>query len=169
MTPRERKAQKTKLFLEEGLLQLMKEKNIKNITVRELTERVNINRSTFYLHYLDIFDMVEKIEQKLIDAFYQELERDKAERTTEEEVYHFMEQAVLFLQKNRRTFLILCSENGDHSFFDRLVELVYRHAIVWICSILGEHSDARRTEHAAAFFCNGCVAMLPAGFRATRR
>ena len=160
MTPRERKAQKTKLFLEEGLLQLMKEKNIKNITVRELTERVNINRSTFYLHYMDIFDMVEKIEQKLIDMFYEELEADSKERSTEEDVYHFMESAISFLQKHRRTFLILCGKNGDHSFLDRLVELTYRHANVWIRSILEEKTNLRDVEHATVFFCNGCVAIL---------
>ena len=41
----------------------MKVKNISSITVKELCEKSDINRGTFYLHYRDVFHMLEEIER----------------------------------------------------------------------------------------------------------
>ena len=54
----DRRIRKTKAQLRAGLAKLMQEKSIKEITVKELVEEVDINRSTFYLHYTDIFNML---------------------------------------------------------------------------------------------------------------
>ena len=135
----DRRTRRTKANLEEGLLQLMETKSINSITVRELTEKVDINRSTFYLHYTDIYDMIDQMEQELIDGFYDELDRNREERTTEEDVYHFMEKAVAKLLENRRRILILCGENGDHTFINKLAEVTYRQAHLWFQRIPAEN------------------------------
>ncbi len=160
MTVKDRRVRRTKQFLEDGLLQLLQEKSIKNITVRELTERVDINRSTFYLHYMDIFDMVEKIEQQLIDDFYDEWESNRCrECTLQEEVYQFMEISLSYIKKHRQKVLILCSKNGDRTFIERLAEVNFKQARVWIRSLLGEQAEERQVDLATTFFCNGCVAV----------
>ena len=61
----DRRVRKTRAQLRQGLAELLKEKSLKEITVKELVEKVDINRSTFYLHYADIYDMMEKIENEL--------------------------------------------------------------------------------------------------------
>ena len=50
----DRRVRKTKAQLRRGLARLMQEKSINEITVKELVDEVDINRSTFYLHYTDI-------------------------------------------------------------------------------------------------------------------
>ena len=75
MTGKDRRVRKTKTQLKAGLARLLKEKGINEITVTELTEQVDINRSTFYLHYRDIYDMMEKIENELIEKI-EELTHD---------------------------------------------------------------------------------------------
>ena len=57
----DRRVRRTKKLLTQGLIQLMQEKQIKDITVRELADLVDVNRGTFYLYYRDIFDMLEQI------------------------------------------------------------------------------------------------------------
>lgn len=47
----DRRVRKTKTQLRNGLAMLMKEKSVDEITVKELVDQVDINRSTFYLHY----------------------------------------------------------------------------------------------------------------------
>ena len=54
----DRRVRKTKAQLRAGLARLMQKKSIKEITVKELVEEVDINRSTFYLHYTDIYQML---------------------------------------------------------------------------------------------------------------
>lgn len=45
----------------QSLSRLMQTKPVQNITVREITEHADINRSTFYLHYQDVYDLVTQI------------------------------------------------------------------------------------------------------------
>jgi AcrR family transcriptional regulator len=63
----DRRVRKTKKALRNGLASLMMEKKLKDITVRELADRVDLNRGTFYTHYRDINDLYEKIEEEIFD------------------------------------------------------------------------------------------------------
>ena len=47
----DRRVRRTKKMLTQALTRLMQEKQIKEITVRELTDLADMNRGTFYLYY----------------------------------------------------------------------------------------------------------------------
>lgn len=61
----DRRIIRTKKEIKEAFISLLEEKNFDSITVRDLTERANINRGTFYLHYLDKYDLLEKCEEEV--------------------------------------------------------------------------------------------------------
>ena len=71
----EKKRRETEKRIEASLLQLMKEQTFETISIRQLIDLAEVNRSTFYRHYLDKYDLLEKIENRLLDdlqAYYQE-------------------------------------------------------------------------------------------------
>lgn len=71
MAPKQdRRKERTEKEILNGLIALMQEKSMKNISVRELAERIDINRSTFYLHYTDIYDLIEKQKIDWWNRFY---------------------------------------------------------------------------------------------------
>lgn len=51
----------TKRVIREAFLQLLNEKTLSKITVKDITDRCGINRNTFYYHYQDIPELVEEI------------------------------------------------------------------------------------------------------------
>ena len=51
-----------------ALVDLMLEKAVGKISVKELTQKADVNRSTFYLHYLDIYDMLEQMENEFVET-----------------------------------------------------------------------------------------------------
>lgn len=53
----------------EAFKQLVLEMNFENITVKELSERANINRKTFYLHYASIDELVKSLEIKYCEEY----------------------------------------------------------------------------------------------------
>ena len=54
----------TALRMDEALIALLEEKDLEFITVKEICQRAGVNRSTFYLHYETIADLVnEALEQ----------------------------------------------------------------------------------------------------------
>ncbi len=63
----DRRVKRTKKLIRDSLSELMMEKDYKEITVKDITERADLNRGTFYLHYSDTYDLLEKVENELID------------------------------------------------------------------------------------------------------
>jgi AcrR family transcriptional regulator len=62
----DRRVRKTKKQLRLALTSLLAQKGIGEITVREITDLSDINRSTFYNHYRDVYDMLEQVEKQAI-------------------------------------------------------------------------------------------------------
>lgn len=63
----------TALCMDEALISLLKEKDLEYITVKEICEKAGVNRSTFYLHYETIADLideaVETVGQRFLSYF----------------------------------------------------------------------------------------------------
>ena len=53
---KDRRVKYTKKALKNSLIDSLKEKTIEKITVKELCEKADVNRGTFYSHYSDQFD-----------------------------------------------------------------------------------------------------------------
>ena len=67
-TKNNQRFQDTEKRIQEALLELLKVKNIQQITVRSICEMADINRSTFYAHYLDVYDLLEKTGKELMEG-----------------------------------------------------------------------------------------------------
>ena len=65
----DRRAQKTRKALANALAELLTQKELHKITVQEICDKAELNRGTLYRHYLDVYDLYEKIEKETIVAF----------------------------------------------------------------------------------------------------
>ena len=59
---------KTRRSIIDAFLELRTKKSLEKITVKELCERAEINKSTFYCHYTDIYDLQNQLETEVITA-----------------------------------------------------------------------------------------------------
>ncbi len=62
------RVKKTKSAIINSFLQLRSKKPLERISVKELSDLAEINKATFYLHYKDIYDLSESLENELIDS-----------------------------------------------------------------------------------------------------
>ena len=115
---------RTKRLLKQGVTKLILQKSIKKISVRELTDLVEINRGTFYLHYKDIYDLVEQIENELCEEFDEVLVKSLAESNGEE--LKVFRDFCYFLDKNRDICYALLSDNGDINFLLKMRAIISR-------------------------------------------
>ncbi len=65
----DRRIRRTKALLTDAFLSLLKTKSFHDITVKELCETADVNRGTFYLHYKDIYEMMERLEEEIVTRF----------------------------------------------------------------------------------------------------
>lgn len=112
------RVKRTKKLLREGLSELGKKKSLSKITVKELTDLVEINRGTFYLHYKDVFDLVDSVENELCE----ELDQKVLAVTPNDILHHpvdILETFFDYFKTNRDILSVLMGENGDTKFVYR--------------------------------------------------
>lgn len=66
---------RTRKSIRNAFAKLLIDKALEKITVKEIVEIADINRNTFYLHYSNVNEVVEEIENEIIAAFTAEIER----------------------------------------------------------------------------------------------
>lgn len=66
----DKRDEKTISAIKIATLTLIKEKNINEISICSICKRANISRSTFYLHYENIGDLINQIEDELINPIF---------------------------------------------------------------------------------------------------
>lgn len=64
---------KTLRAISNAFLQLRAQKPLEKITVKELCQIAEISKATFYLHYQDIFDLSEKMQQETITNVFRSI------------------------------------------------------------------------------------------------
>ncbi|QJC52434.1 TetR/AcrR family transcriptional regulator [Paenibacillus albicereus] len=74
---------RTRQMLKHALIELLGETELDKITVQLLTRRASINRVTFYLHYRDIPDLMERLAEEMADQIRQILSPFSSQNTEE--------------------------------------------------------------------------------------
>ena len=119
----DRRVRRTKTRLRQALTQLLAEKDLRSITVRELTDRADVNRGTFYAHYKDIYDMLEQYENQLFDSLVVLLSGYTPQQL-QGDLSPLLERVFLFVEDNRDLIPVLLSGQAKDPFFQRLYAVI---------------------------------------------
>lgn len=151
----DRRIRKTKKVLLQALTKLMSLKKINNITVKELTDLADVNRSTFYLYYKDVFDMVEQIEMEMLDEFNKVFEKLREEANTYTSLISFFTYIFEYVKNNADMCKILLGPDGDHSFIDK-----FKNAIIETEPPFDESVPKIKIHYLRPFIVSGCVGVI---------
>ena len=154
MKKEDRRVRRTRKILTQALTELLQQKQVNEITVKELTDLADMNRGTFYLYYRDIFQMLESIEDELLEALNQILGEKLGETPLNEQMLTEMFE---FIRENREIMGVLMSFRGDICFLYRLNRLI-REKCMTIWDITTEReSEFNYDYNFVAFGCAGLV------------
>lgn len=81
MNKNESKYFNTAVKMDKALIELLEKKDFEYITVKEICEKADVNRSTFYLHYENTSDLLEEATQYITDGFLSYFPADKKAMT----------------------------------------------------------------------------------------
>ena len=107
----------TKMVIVQSFIKLLKDKSINRITVKEICELSEINRATFYKHYLDVYDLLDKIETQYLDELTEVL--NSRENNTPKDVLTLI---MASFKAEEEIYTAVFSENGDPSFPSKVLE-----------------------------------------------
>ena len=153
----DRRVVRTRSRLKQSLNKLMEQKNMMEISVQELTDMADINRSTFYLHYKDIYDIIETTENEIMEDFNKILSTKPDEETSTP--LPVLEEIFKLLMDNSRMCMALLGPNGDLAFTNKLMALIRERCLQDWMSYYGT-INAKNFEFYYSFFLSGCVGLL---------
>ena len=150
----DRRVKKTKRQLRQALMHLMTEKPFRSISVRELADRIrktgirrictghctgerameilkeelgaDINRGTFYIHYKDVGDLLQQLEDEMAERLITVCCKH-AHSSGEDSAFPYLADLYHFAKDNADLCLVLLGPNGDRAYTER------------ICGILRDH------------------------------
>ncbi|MCC3376103.1 TetR/AcrR family transcriptional regulator [Cohnella sp. REN36] len=120
-TPKQedRRTLRTKKLLRRALLEIIEEKGVEGITVRDLTDRAEINRGTFYLHYQDVPNLLDKLQEEIFAGLAEIIhEMDIAKllsESTNDKPASSLLQIFEYLDRHADYFRVMLSPKGDIS------------------------------------------------------
>ncbi|HWT74180.1 MAG TPA: TetR/AcrR family transcriptional regulator [Mobilitalea sp.] len=120
------KIENTLQKIKDAFILLVNEKSFSNINVSDITRAAKINRGTFYLHYQDKYDLLERLENTILDKL-QEILKKGIEKTIprKDEISELFTYSLaletarlLYAEKN-----IVCVLFKDYSTFDFILKI----------------------------------------------
>lgn len=141
----DRRSRRSRRLLKEGLLQLMQEKRFSEITVRDITERMDLNRGTFYLHYPDTAALLQSVEEDMLEEAQVLVDAHMAESTAERTLRPVLLPILDYVVEHRTIIGTLLDSNAASGFVDRLQKLIYRNGSLlteaWFRDVSPEQLD----------------------------
>ncbi|MCI5822436.1 MAG: TetR/AcrR family transcriptional regulator [Lachnospiraceae bacterium] len=72
-TSKDLRVRRTLKAIRNAFYELVLEKSYSDISITELTEKAEINRKTFYLHYSSLEDLLKEVEQEIVDSILKDI------------------------------------------------------------------------------------------------
>lgn len=167
MNKSESKYFNTAAKMDEAFLSLLEKKNFAYITVKEICEKAGVNRSTFYLHYETVSDLlsesVEYINGKYLDYINPDSQEivNRLKYCPLDELYlitpEYLNPYLNYIKENKRLFLI-ATENAETL---RLYETYNRMFDAVFTPILERFQvQPQDRQYIMAFYIHGLIAII---------
>ncbi|MCR5121137.1 MAG: TetR/AcrR family transcriptional regulator [Ruminococcus sp.] len=151
----DRRTLKTRKSICDAFAELLAEKELHKVTVQEIADKADVNRVTFYKHYLDVYDLYDKIEEDVLVELGL-LMLQLGELRSEE----FFSHLIGYISENKSIFKMIFSPNGTSRLrekFGKIMEGLFRQ-------LLTEQQDLdlndSRTIFQSCYRTQGCIAVI---------
>lgn len=116
---------RTKASIKKAMFDLLNEKPFEKITVRDIAKSAMINRATFYLHYLDKYDLIDNIELDVLNEMNDAMAyiTEKSIRTAINSggpLPHIL-PILEYIENNGSFFTLIDNNNRNYIFYNKLV------------------------------------------------
>ncbi|MNW25419.1 transcriptional regulator BetI [compost metagenome] len=117
---------RSRKLIEQALTDILSNQGIKELSVKNLSQKAGINRGTFYLHYKDIFDLIEQTEwmRGLLEIFKPIRLSDLMKHSDEKSPFPAIAEAFQYLQRHASLFKAIFHPSAPAELRERLQYLV---------------------------------------------
>lgn len=145
----------SKILLKNALMDLLSEKgSVTKISVRELCERADLNRSTFYAHYSEPKELLEEVEAELLDATREHLQKIGAENDIG--AHRYLLSFLIYIKENDKPFRTLLINAGDPEFRSKFMQ----QSIIQFVENLDIAFPKEQEQYIYSYILNGSTGVI---------
>ena len=145
----------SKILLKNALMDLLSEKgSVTKISVRELCERADLNRSTFYAHYSEPKELLEEVEAELLDATREHLQKIGAENDIG--AHRYLLSFLIYIKENDKPFRNLLIDAGDPEFRSKFMQ----QSIIQFVENLNISFPKDQEQYIYSYILNGSTGVI---------
>lgn len=150
----DRRVKYTKKVIRDTFIRLLSEKDLKRITVSEICKEADVNRATFYRYYLDVYDLINKIQADFVNEL-----KEAANTEGKYSVSSFTKELLTVFLENKDLVKVLFNTNNNVYYLQDILELAYeRCKEKWeqdLPNVLKEDID-----YASIYIFNGALGVV---------
>jgi len=151
----DRRTRKTRKAINDAFWKLMQQKDFEEITILDITETADIHRATFYLHYQDKYDWMEKNISELLQGLIVQNQDDLLlNRATTEKTFI---GTFRYFDENFQFYSIMLKNRGSLFFQKRFKELIVEQFMFRNNKKLGDSPEFDFAVQFSASATVGCV------------
>lgn len=157
----------TALRMDQAFLELLEKKDMEYITVKEICEAAGVNRSTFYLHYETIGDLLAESVQYMNEQFLEQMNLckefsvSKIRECALEELYlvtpEYLTPYLEYVSRNKRLFRTALKNSGSLGL-DRTYNRMMHYVFTPILERFQIAEEKR--EYILTFYIHGLMAII---------
>jgi AcrR family transcriptional regulator len=114
----------THMVIKNSFISLLKQTSLNKISVKSICDMAEINRTTFYKYYDDVYSIIEKIETELLEELQRLIGSISINQNT---VVETVETILKKIQTDGDIYATLFSSNGDNLFPSRIFAICYKN------------------------------------------
>jgi AcrR family transcriptional regulator len=149
-----RSAVRSRKLIKQAYVELIKEKDIDKVTIKDVVTKADINRGTFYAHYTSVHAVSEQIGNEIVSALFEFLEEFKNTRIIENPL-PFLMKIARFLEKDLEFYRLLINSQRSVSLLNKLKTL-------FVDKILSDEKKMSAIKNKDQFMV--CVDLFASGF-----
>lgn len=127
----DRRIRRTQRLLKESLVDLMSEKEFKDITIKDITERADLNRGTFYLHYSDTYGLLMAMENDVLNDF-QDMIDNYLQMGPKTDLTPVLSPVIHYIVENEEICKNLFENSASNDFLTKFKNLIHKNGIAVI-------------------------------------
>ncbi|WP_311081698.1 TetR/AcrR family transcriptional regulator C-terminal domain-containing protein [Paenibacillus polymyxa] len=139
------RTKRTRRYLRNALIQLLEEKDLNSITVQDITDKAELTRATFYLHYQDKQHFILRTIDEILNEFIEQVKPTEEENKIQELNEGHPPLAFLrifeFISENHDFFRVMLGDRGVPEFRSRMLKIVQEKVYGELLSSIGQFQE----------------------------
>lgn len=149
----------TRMLIRRAFMELLRQKPIQSISIKELCGLAGINRGTFYTHYTDIHDLLQQIEDDMLADFEKAMEPLLSSREEPFNPVAISTEIFQCLKDNADLCTVTLGDYGDKAFALRLISLGRERCMTAYLHYF-KNAAPKEIDYYYAFASAGCIGLL---------